>query len=80
MYLGRVSYGTYLWHWPVIVIATLRFHPNPALFALTCLMGTGLAHSSYEMLEQRARLSPLLDCYRSPVIAVGLAVSVIGGC
>jgi hypothetical protein len=64
----------------VIVIVTLRFQPNPvSLFALTCLMGTALAALSYEILEQRVRLSPLLDRYRSPVIAFGLAVSVIGG-
>jgi peptidoglycan/LPS O-acetylase OafA/YrhL len=79
-YLGRISYGTYLWHWPVIVIATLRFSPNDiSLFALTCLTGTALASLSYELLEQRVRLSRLLDRFRSPVIAVGLATSVIGG-
>jgi peptidoglycan/LPS O-acetylase OafA/YrhL len=79
-YLGRVSYGTYLWHWPVIVIATLRFHPNPvSLFALTCLVGTALASLSYEILEQRVRLSSLLDHQRSAVIAVGLTISIVGG-
>jgi peptidoglycan/LPS O-acetylase OafA/YrhL len=80
VYLGRVSYGTYLWHWPVIVIATQRFHPTPvALFALTCLVGTALASLSFEMLEQPVRLSRLLDRHRSQVIAVGLAVSIVGG-
>ena len=80
VYLGRVSYGTYLWHWPVIVIATQRFHPTPvALFALTCLVGTALASLSFEMLEQPVRLSRLLDAHRSQVIALGLAVSIIGG-
>jgi peptidoglycan/LPS O-acetylase OafA/YrhL len=79
-YLGRVSYGTYLWHWPVIIVATLRFRPNAvSLFALTGLVGTALASLSYEILEQRVRLSHLLDRFRSPVIAIGLATSVIGG-
>ncbi len=80
VYLGRVSYGTYLWHWPVIVIATQRFHPTPvALFALTCLVGTALASLSFEILEQPVRLSRLLDRHRSQVIAVGLATSIISG-
>jgi peptidoglycan/LPS O-acetylase OafA/YrhL len=79
-YLGRVSYGTYLWHWPVIVIATLRFHPDSwALFGLTSLIATGLAGLSYELLERPIRISARLDRYRTPIIATGLAVSVVSG-
>ena len=80
VYLGKVSYGTYLWHWPVIVILTLRYTPNPAsTFAITCLLGTALASLSYELLEQRVRLSHLLDRHRTAVIAVGLTTSIIAG-
>lgn len=80
VYLGRVSYGTYLWHWPFIVIVTMRFQPSgPALFALTCLGATGLASLSYQVLEQRVRQSRRLDAHRRMIIAIGLAVSVISG-
>jgi peptidoglycan/LPS O-acetylase OafA/YrhL len=80
VYLGRVSYGTYLWHWPVIVLITLRYSPNPvALFALSCLIGTGLASLSFEVLEQPVRISSVLDRHRTAVIAGGLAISIIGG-
>jgi peptidoglycan/LPS O-acetylase OafA/YrhL len=39
-YLGRISYGMYLWHYPVILVLQVRFHPDPnitflAAFALT---------------------------------------------
>src|SRR5262249_37510461 len=80
VYLGVVSYGTYLWHWPLIVIVTMRFHPSgPALFALTCLGATGLASLSYQLLERPVRASAWLDRYKRPVIAGGLAVSVVSG-
>jgi hypothetical protein len=80
VYLGAVSYGTYLWHWPVIILVTQRFHPNgPALFALTCLAATGIASLSYQLLERRVRQSRFLDAYRRPVIAAGLAISIVSG-
>ena len=80
VYLGRVSYGTYLWHWPVIVLITQRYSPNPvALFGLTCLIGTALASLSYEVLEQPVRISSILDRHRNAVIAGGLVISIVGG-
>ena len=27
-YLGRISYGTYLWHWPIIVVLTRKIDPG----------------------------------------------------
>ena len=37
-YLGKVSYGTYLWHWPVVVLVSRNRQVNPiALFALACV-------------------------------------------
>jgi peptidoglycan/LPS O-acetylase OafA/YrhL len=78
VYLGRVSYGTYLWHWPVIVVATTVFTISPGpLFFMAALLATGLASLSFQILERPIRQSPWLDRYRAPVIAVGLATSVV---
>ena len=79
-YLGRVSFATYLWHWPVVVIATHSRHISPVpLFVLTAVLSTLLAIGSYHLVEQPVRGSAVLDRYRVPVIATGLAVSVVGG-
>jgi hypothetical protein len=79
-YLGRVSYGTYLWHWPIVVIATHHRHVSqPVLFVLTSALATALAAVSFHGLERPIRSSPRLNRYRVPVVVAGLAISVIGG-
>jgi SGNH domain (fused to AT3 domains) len=79
VYLGRVSYGTYLWHWPIIVIALRIVDISPgALFGITALLATGLASLSFQILERPVRESRRLDRYRLPVVAVGLTLGVIG--
>jgi peptidoglycan/LPS O-acetylase OafA/YrhL len=77
-YLGKVSYGTYLWHWPVIVVATRRFELSPvAMIAIAALLATALASLSFQLLERPVRESLRLDRHRRLVIASGLALSVV---
>ena len=78
VYLGRVSYGTYLWHWPVIIIATSALDLSPrATAAVAVVVATGIASLSYQVLERPVRESTLLDRHRLVVIGTGLAISVI---
>jgi hypothetical protein len=79
-YLGRLSYGTYLWHWPVAVVLTYDRRVSPwVLFVVTCVIATGLAALSFHLVERPTRGSRLLDRYRVPVIASGLAISLLVG-
>src|SRR5580765_6995722 len=78
VYLGKISYGTYLWHWLVILVVLRAFHPSPlATAAIACLVATALAALSFEMLEHPVRTSGLLDRHRGTVIASGLAISLV---
>ena len=70
VFLGRISYGTYLWHWPVIVALTTLFDTSPAIIAILALaLGTGLAALSYEILEMPIRKSKVLNRFTWPVAA-----------
>ena len=78
VYLGRISYGTYLWHWIVILVLVRTFHPAPlAATAIACLVATAMASLSYEMLEQPVRTSTVLGRHGRSVIAAGLAISIV---
>ncbi|MFM8237964.1 MAG: acyltransferase family protein, partial [Actinomycetota bacterium] len=78
--LGLVSYGMYLWHWPIIVIATEDHTIAPLpLFALALVGSIVLATASYLLLEQPVRRVRFLDRHRAPTIVVGFASSILIG-
>jgi peptidoglycan/LPS O-acetylase OafA/YrhL len=79
-YLGKVSYGTYLWHWIVILTLTATFEIGPvAVAAITIVVATGVAALSYHVVELPVRSSPWLDRRPGPVIAVALTASLLTG-
>jgi peptidoglycan/LPS O-acetylase OafA/YrhL len=78
VYLGKISYGTYLWHWIVILVLLKNFHLGTnATIATACVVATAMASLSFQVLEHPVRASQFLDRYRFGVIATGLGVSVL---
>jgi peptidoglycan/LPS O-acetylase OafA/YrhL len=80
-YLGRISYGVYLWHWPwaVWLLPDGRFNAAAALFVAA--MTVASASVSYHLLELplrtgRFRLVPPLSILRTGVVGIAV-VSVI---
>lgn len=83
VWLGLVSFGTYLWHQPLLVFAHYLWFgplPLPALAALVA-GSVGLGALSYVLLEQPVRRRRLLAARKSLLLAaaVGLAVPAAAG-
>ena len=77
-FLGRISYGTYLWHWPLIVLSKPVLSLSPVQLALFSTIGaTALSALSYELIETPIRLSKKLHHFPRAVVAVGLTLSVL---
>lgn len=78
-YLGRLSYSWYLWHWPILLLAELRF-PEIAWLGklLAAVVALLLAHLTYATLEKPVRFHPFLVV--RPALSLGLAplVALIG--
>jgi peptidoglycan/LPS O-acetylase OafA/YrhL len=78
VYLGQVSYSTYLWHWPVILVIRELVTIGPlALAAITIGVATGLAALSYELLEMPIRRSPRLGRARWATVVAGVVVAAL---
>jgi peptidoglycan/LPS O-acetylase OafA/YrhL len=83
-YVGRISYGLYLWHWPVIVFATSARTglSGPALNALRIAITVACTLLSYYLLEQpilRGTLGPRLSRVALPVSIAAVLVVVVAG-
>lgn len=77
-YLGRVSYGTYLWHWPILLTLQQTYDVGPwTMLALVAGASTGLASLSYEVFEMPLRRKRALSHFPGAVILTGLTVSAL---
>jgi peptidoglycan/LPS O-acetylase OafA/YrhL len=60
-YLGRISYGLYLFHWPVVIVLSrprVDLDPGP-LFAARAVASLAIATASYLLIEQPIRTGRL---------------------
>ena len=78
VYLGQVSYGTYLWHWPVIRLIEETVTVQPVVVAvITVPVSTGLAALSARYVELPIRRSAYLDRFSWTPAVVGVAASAV---
>jgi peptidoglycan/LPS O-acetylase OafA/YrhL len=77
-YLGRISYGIYLWHWPVILSIGVLMDVQPwVLMILVAGLSTGLASASYQLFEMPIRRSSRLAPFGFSTLVVGVACSAL---
>jgi len=80
-WIGRRSYGIYLWHWPVIVIVGQEMRAEPGTFqyvvaATWCVIVTvALADLSYRFVEAPIRVWGFRECGRMVWGAVRFSAS-----
>lgn len=78
VYLGKISYGTYLWHWPVVLVLREVFTVGPlGIVVLAFALSTGLAALSYQIFEMPIRTNKVLARFRWTTVASGLTVSAL---
>jgi peptidoglycan/LPS O-acetylase OafA/YrhL len=80
VYLGQISYGIYLWHWPIILVLRRFVVMSPlATFLVASVISIILAAVSNSVLERPIRYSPSLAKRARLVLTAALVASLVGG-
>lgn len=84
-YAGRLSYGLYLWHWPIwLAFGNRRLVDNGVVnFVICAVLTVGIAHLSYQYVERpviKKGVRGLFPTLRTPAIAVVVPVALLAGC
>lgn len=77
-WLGRLSYGWYLWHWPLLVIGRILL-PTPGLVTDLCFAALALAMAqlSHTLVEHPVRSRPFFQRLL-PTYAMAAAIALAG--
>ena len=75
--IGRVSYGVYLWHWPIIVLVTEDTTPLHGIALLLLRVGliAGATSISWLLIERPYRRAPMRRA--APLAVAGVALAAI---
>ncbi len=78
VYLGKISYGIYLFHYPVILVLEQVLDVRPLVVAaIGGVLAAALAALSYQLVELPIRRSRLLDAFGWRTVATGVTASVV---
>jgi peptidoglycan/LPS O-acetylase OafA/YrhL len=79
VWIGRRSYGIYLWHWPILVLLDAKYGPLSVPARVAALSGAFvLAAVSYRYLEHPVRESGWLSFRPRRSLALGGALVAVG--
>ncbi|WP_434743071.1 SGNH hydrolase domain-containing protein [Micromonospora sp. SH-82] len=80
-FLGRISYTLYLWHWPLLVVLTVRMdEPDGRAVTAAMALAVFLAYLTSRFVERPAWHSTRLSARPGRTVAVGVGCTVLPVC
>jgi peptidoglycan/LPS O-acetylase OafA/YrhL len=79
VWIGGLSYSLYLWHWPFLVVAAVRWRGlSPLETAAVLAVATACAWLAYRLVEDPVRHAPAMARRAWFALSIGAGLSVVG--